>query len=124
MRFPTNARMIRSTSVRKGLIMQVFQGEKGVGGKRIGKSIQSFVSHDEVKIAKCRAKELKGALLERGISWGKHGNSLLRALRANQTAEAFPVKVDEDGPQLRGFSIPSTPFFTQECEKRKQKRLL
>src|SRR6266568_8317389 len=100
MRFPTNARMIRSTSVRKSLIMQVFQGEKGVGGKRIEKSIQSFVSHDEVKIAKCRPKDLKGAFLERGISSGENGNTLLRSLRANQTAEAFPVKVDEYGPQL------------------------
>jgi len=104
--------MIRSTSVSNGLIMQAFQREEGVGGKWIGKGIQLLIFHDEVKIAKRRPKDLKGALLERSITCGENGNTLLPSLWANQTAEAFPVKVDEYGSQLRRFSVPSTTFFT------------
>jgi len=100
--------------------MQTFQGEQSVGGQWIGKGIQPLIFHDEVKIAQRRPKDLKGALLERGITCGENGNTFLPSLRSNQTAEAFPVKVDEDGSQLRGFSVPSTPFFTQEREERKQ----
>jgi len=80
--------------------MQAFQGEEGIGGQWIGKGIQPLISHDEVKIAKRRPKDLKGALLERSITCGENGNTLLPSLRANQTAEAFPVKGDEQGSQL------------------------
>src|SRR5260370_41762367 len=100
MHFPSDARMIRGTSVSNGLIMKTFQGEERVGGQWIGKGIQALISHDEVKIAKRRPKDLKGALLERSIACGENGNTLLPPLRANQTAEAFPVKGDEHGSQL------------------------
>src|SRR6266702_5818465 len=100
MRFSTDACMIRGTAVHNGLIMKAFEGERGIGGQRIGKSIQMLVSHDEVKIAQRRPKDLKRALLEWSVACGENGNTLLRSLWANQTAEAFPVKVDEQGAQL------------------------
>ena len=80
--------------------MKAFEGEQRIGGQRIGKSIQPLISHDEVKIAQRRPKDLKRAFLEWSVACGENGNTLLRALWANQTAEAFPVKVDEQGAQL------------------------
>jgi len=63
--------------------MKTFQGEEGVGGQWIGKGIQPLIFHDEVKIAKRRPKDLKGALLERSITCGENGNTLLPSLRSN-----------------------------------------
>ena len=100
MRFPTNTCMIRSTTVHDGLIMKAFEGEQRIGGQRIGKSIQPLISHDEVKIAQRRPKDLKRTLLQWSVACGENGNTLLRSLWANQTAEAFPVKVNEQGAQL------------------------
>jgi hypothetical protein len=92
--------MIRRTTVHDGLIMKAFEGEQRIGGQRIGKSIQPLISHDEVKIAQRRPKDLKRTLLQWSVACGENGNTLLRALWANQTAEAFPVKVNEQGAQL------------------------
>src|SRR5260370_16320170 len=114
MHFPSDARMIRGTSVSNGLIMKTFQGEERVGGQWIGKGIQPLIFHDEVKIAKRRPKDLKGALLERSITCGENGNTFLPSLRSNQTVEAFLPKLDEGLPQLRVLSVSSTPFFTPQ----------
>src|SRR5260370_40598377 len=97
MHFPANACMIRGTSVSNGLIMQAFEGKQGIGGQRIGKSIQTLISHDEVEIAQRRPKDLKCALLQGRIACGQNGDTLRPSLRANETTETFSVKIDEDG---------------------------
>ncbi|SRR6266516_8092344 len=97
MRFSTDACMVRSAAVHDGLIMQAFEGKQGIGGQRIGKSIQALISHDEVEIAQRRPKDLKCTLLQGSISCGQNSDTLRPSLRANETTETFSVKIDKDG---------------------------
>src|SRR5712691_11303894 len=97
MRFSTDARMIRSAAVHDGLIMQAFEGKQGIRGQRIGKSIQALISHDEVKIAQRRPKDLKRALLQRSLACGHNGDPIRLSILPNETTEMFSVKSDEDG---------------------------
>src|SRR5713226_3618257 len=99
MRFSTDACMIRSAAVHNGLIMQAFEGKQGIGGQRIGKSIQMLISHDEVKIAQCRSKDLKRTLLQGIIACGQNSNTLRPSLLPNEATETFSVKIDENGSQ-------------------------
>ena len=47
----TNTRLIGCACIGHGLFMQMFPVHEGFRGERIGKSIQAFISHDEVEIA-------------------------------------------------------------------------
>ena len=100
MAFATNARMIRSASVRNGLIMQVFDGKEGIGSQWIGKGIQALIFHDEVKIAQCRPENLKGTLLQGGIARRYDGNTLRSSLRAR-----------EDWRKDNGLSVRGTLYL-------------
>jgi hypothetical protein len=64
--------MIGSPSVSHSLVMQVFESKKSVGRQWVRKGIQPLIFHDEVKIAKCRPKDLKGTYLQRSLTCGEN----------------------------------------------------